>query len=425
MQKKAKKILCTILVIGILSSALAGCSNATKSNKAASNQGSKVTISFVEWNPLPKDNFVTDFMKKYPNIKVNVINVPDSQYSQKINTMISSGSEPDVMLLWENDFAKFSKLDKLTPLDQYVSRSDSSIKEDDLIPAVKEIQDINGGKIYGLPWCYASEILYYNKDMFDKAHVPYPTDQWTWEDFTSAAQKLTIVKDGKTIQWGADDFTQPGLWFSTIGAAGDDMISKDGKMHLGDGAKKALQWQYDLVNKYKVVPPPSANSQASDLFLAGKAAMTRAGSWMIGTYRDIKDFKWDIAPLPKGVRQYSSLHTGFFTISKDSKNKDAAWKFINYCMSEEGQTAIEKMFSNPSTVLSIQKEGAYKVQGINGPTNWAALDETAQFGRFGFVLAPTGLTNDMVSKFQAAVLGQISIDEAIKECNEEAANTSN
>lgn len=381
---------------------------------SSSNNGT-VKIKFSMWDAVPKNNnFVENFMKENPDIIIEMVSIPADSYSQKLNTMVATNTAPDVMLVWECDLPNFANGDKIVALDDYISDT-KSFSAEDFIPAVNNVRKISGGKNYGLPWCYAGEILYYNKNMFDKSGVSYPTNKWTWDDFTNAAKKLTIVENGITTQWGADDMTFGGLWYSTIGAAGDSVIDQSGNLVMGEGLRKTLQWQYDLVNKFKVVPPPSASSAGSDLFLSGRAAMTRTGSWMCSTYRQIENFSWDIAILPKGTRQYSSLHTGFFTISKDSKNKEAAWRFIEYCMSEEGQKSISTAYNNPSAITSFAKDGAYRINGITGPENWSTFDETAQFGQFGYVLATPGLTNDLVKKFQAAVLGQISIDEAIKE----------
>lgn len=372
-------------------------------------------IKFSMWDAVPENNnFIAEFMKENPDISVEVVNIPSDNYSQKLNTMVATHTAPDVMLVWECDLPVFAKGTKLIALDPYIKNT-SAFNQKDLIPAVKKIQQISGGKTYGLPWCYASEILYYNRNMFDAAHVAYPNETWTWEDFLNAARKLTIVKNGQTVQWGCDDITFKGIWYALIGAAGDPVIDADGNIKIGDGARRALQFQYDLVNKYKVAPEPSASSAGSDLFIAGRAAMTRAGSWMCSAYRQIEDFNWDIAPLPKDKRSYSGLHTGFFTISQDTKYKEAAWRFIEFCMSEKGQQIISTAYNNPSAVVPFAEKGAYKVQGTKGPADWKTFDETAQFGEFGYVIAPAGLTDELVRKFQAAVLGQISIDTAIKE----------
>lgn len=382
-------------------------------NESEATDSTTITVSM--WDaPSVEHNFIEAFMEKYPDITVEIVNIPADNYSQKLNTMMATDTSTDVVIAWEGDLKTFANSGKLVSLDSYIS-STSEFPADSLIPAVKKLQDISGGETYGLPWCYAGEILYYNKDMFDIAGISYPDENWTWDDFTNAAKKLTIRKDGNVLQWGSDDITFGGIWYSLIGAAGDPVIGADGKMQIGAGAEKALQFQYDLVNSYKVAPAPSASSAGSDLFIAGRAAMTRAGSWMCSAYREIEEFGWDIAPLPKGERSYASLHTGFFAIPKTTEKKEAAWKFIEYCMSEEGQTMISKGYNNPSAITTFAEKGAYQVKGVMGPTNWSAFDLTAQFGEFGYVLAPAGLTGDLVKKFQAAVLGQVSIEQTLKE----------
>jgi multiple sugar transport system substrate-binding protein len=409
MKEKLRNILAFFVLCLPLATGFAGGNKDTAATTATTH------IKFSMWDAVPENNnFIAEFMKENPDISVEVVNIPSDNYSQKLNTMVATHTAPDVMLVWECDLPLFAKGKKLLPLDDYMKNT-TAFNQKDLIPAVKKIQLISGGKTYGLPWCYASEILYYNKDMFDAAHVSYPTNDWTWEDFQNAAQKLTITKNGRTVQWGCDDITFKGIWYALIGAAGDPVIDTDGTIKIGDGARRALQFQYDLVNKYKVEPEPSVSSSGSDLFIAGRAAMTRAGSWMCSAYRQIQDFNWDIAPLPMDKRHYSGLHTGFFTISQDTKYKEAAWRFIEFCMSEKGQQMISGAYNNPSAIVPFAEKGAYKVQGEKGPANWDAFDKTAQFGEFGYVVAPAGLTDELVRRFQAAVLGQISVDEALKE----------
>lgn len=419
---KSKKIIKKLLMISTATilglSLFTGCSPNKNDGEDSSNTGDQVTIKFAMWDNIDEENdFIKAFEDKNPDVKIDLMVIPSDNYSEKLNSMIAGKSAPDVILAWECDINRFAKNGAIENLESYLSKS--SIDTNDFIPAVNDLTNITGGS-YGLPWCYASEILYYNKDMFDKAGVEYPNNTWTWEDFREAAKKLTIRDGDNVTQWGATTIDIPGVWYSQIGQTGDDVVDSEGNIVLGDGAKKALEFEYQLINEDKVIPEPSgATGNSVDLFTAGKAAMTRSGSWFIGSYKEIKDFKWDIAVLPKGDVQYASLHTGFFTISSDSKYKDAAWRFIEYCMSEEGQEMISKSTSNPSAIKSFTEKGAYRNGGENGPTNWDAIDETAEFGKFGYVLAAPGVTNKLVDKFNAAVAGQVDIEEALKDSQKE------
>ena len=386
--------------------------------------GAPVTVKFASWaqrGDNPDVDWISQFEKKYPDIKIDYIAVTEGNYSEKLNAMIAAHTAPDVILAWECDINRFVKNKAIVPLDDYIKNT-NAFTMDDFVPAVDQFGKATGAT-YALPWCLAAEILYYNKDMFDKAGVAYPTNNWTTQQFEDAAKKLTIVEDGKTIQWGCDAISFQGIWYATMGAFGDDIVDSTGKLALGDSAKKALQWEADLTNKYKVCPEPAASgTNAVDLFIAGRAAMTRLGNWMIQTYRPIKDFKWDIAPLPKNTRQYTNLHTGLFTINAESKVKDAAWKFIEYSMGDEGQELICKMGTNPSARKSITAKGFYRAGGVNGPTNWAGLDESLGFAKFGYVVANPGVTNGAVNNFNAVMMDQMDIDTAIKKAND-AANT--
>lgn len=388
----------------LISMAACGGSSNTASN------GGTVTLSFSAWDKLPNSWFA-GFKKKYPNIKINFVNITTG-YNAKINQMIVAGNAPDVMLLQESDYVRFAKNGVLVDLKNNL-KSSKVIDSTNFISAVSGLSSqVNG--TFGLPWCVASEILYYNKDMFNAAGVSYPTKNWTWDDYTTAAKKLTKTSGGITTQWGADALTYGGIWYSLAGQAGDKVVS-NGKLSLGSGAKKALELQNKLTNVLKVSPAPSSGSAVADLFTAGKAAMTLNGSWNINsTYKDVP-FHWDVATLPSapGGRAYNSLHTGFFAINAKSKNQTAAWKFIEYYMSSEGQTVIEKNTGNLSAIKSVADKGAWKVQGKNGPSSWSAVQDSINQGKFGYVTVNSAPTSNLVNEFNAYVLGQTPLSTVL------------
>ncbi len=374
----------------------------------------QVTITYAHWNALQDPyNYVQAFEKANPNIKVNFTLIPESEYSQKLHTMAVTGTLPDVLCLWECDLGNFAKQSLIVPLDNYVAGS-SVVSKSDFIPAVGSLMKMQG-HLYGLPWCYATEVLYYNKDMFDKAGIPYPNDNWTWQDFEHAVKALTVTENGKVVQWGCDALSFQGLWYSLIGTFGDKIVNDKGQIDIGDGARKFLQWWHDLTNKY-IAPPQVAavGVPTTDLFQAGKAAMTFQGSWMsTSVYKGITDFNWDMAPIPRGVRNYSTLHTGFYAINAKSTHKDAAWKFIEFCLDKQGQELINRGCTLTSAEPSLQSPVGCS-PGPKGPTNWSAITKTAQFAEWGYVLLPPGLTFNIVKDFYGVMLDQMTVDQALK-----------
>jgi multiple sugar transport system substrate-binding protein len=378
-----------------------------------------VTITFAMWGPVsPQYNFITAFEHKYPNIHVSLTEIPQQNYAQKITAEVATGTAPDVLLLWENMIKPFAKEGAIVKLNSYI-KNNPNLQMSNFLPAFRNLAQQSGG-VYGFPWTWATHLLFYNENMFRKAHVPFPTDNWTWQDYANAAKKLTIVKNGRVTQWGSAGIGFPGVWYSLIGSAGDQVVNSKGQLSIGAGAIQAMQWQSYLTNKLKVQPQPATTNNAVDLFEAGQAAMTLNGSWMVSTYDGIKNFKWNIAPLPYDKVKYDDLHTGFFAINSHSAHKQADWDFIQFCMSPEGQKLLEKGTNNPSAELSLQKYAWYKLGSANGPTNWAAFNIAGERARLGYVLLPTGLTNYIDNELTAAVLGQVKPQEVIKLSYQEA-----
>ncbi len=378
----------------------------------------QITIKYVHWNALPEDpyNYVEAFEQQYPQYKIDFTLIPEAEYPAALRQMARTGTLPDVLCLWEHDMLEFAEAGYIIPLDQYVAKSEV-VNLEDFIPAVRSLVKLQK-RLYGLPWCYATHFLYYNKDLFDKVGVPYPDDTWTWQNFVDAARALTDPEAGI---YGCDAIVFHGIWFDLIGTFGDPIIDEQGRFAIGGCTEKLLKGLYQLT-KEGVIAKPAAlamGATAVDLFAAGKAAMAFNGSWMVSQYKDITDFAWDIAPNPLMVydgyaRRYAGLHTGFFAINAKSKVKNAAWKFIEFCLSQEGQRLISEAYANPSARFSVMERGYHEVRGPKGPTNWEALWIQAKHGHWGYTLLPPKLWMDTVEDFYSVMLGQLSPSEAVQ-----------
>jgi multiple sugar transport system substrate-binding protein len=417
---KSKKIFALVLFAALTGSMFSGCgsSSSEKTSSSSSNAGGKVTIAV--WNE-PNSNEELNMYaqcEKKTGIDVEVTVIPESDYSSKLNQMVSTGDDSiDIYVVWENDIANFAHEDGIIALDDYLSKS--SIKTNDFIYAVEKLSSGLGGT-YGLPWCAATELLYYNQDMFDAAGIEYPNNDWSYSDFKAAAEKLTKkASDGSTEIYGcALPNTQ--TWWAGIGGAGDQVYDPStGKLVIGDGA---VSFVTDCLNMVKSGIMPAPSSDTADLFAAGKAAMSWQGSWNIGTYGSKLSFNWDIASIPTNKIKYNTLHTGFYTINAKSKNKDNAFKVIEYLMGEEGQTINSKASGNPSAIKSIADKGAWKVESATTVENWDAITDSLNAGVFGYTCLPSGVTNNAVSEFNSALLGQKTpqqaVENALKYANE-------
>ena len=405
MKKLLSLLLCVLMMAGLVPVALAQDAE---------------SVSLLVWNEPNEDQEMDMYYQagQTTGINVDITVIPETEYSSKLNQMIAAKNDADIMVVWECDIANFAAAKGILPLDDYLA--DSTIDTDDFIDAVASLS-AGLGSTYGLPWCAATEIMYYNEEMFDAAGIAHPTNDWAYEDFLAAARALTQYnEDGSTAVYGC---TLPNLqtWWAGVGMAGDQIFDPaTGEMVIGEGAVDFVTDCATLVEE-GVMPAPSSDD--ADLFSSGMAAMSWQGSWQIFTYADMLTFNWDIAALPVNKLQYNTLHTGFYTIASACKNPDAAWTVVEYLMGEEGQRINSASSGNPSALLTIANKGEWKVESATTVANWDAITTSLACGVFGYTCLPAGVTGNAVSLFESALLGQITPEEAVQQASDYAAET--
>ena len=114
----------------------------------------------------------------------------------------------------------------LVPIQPLVD--DGSIDVDAYPESLRSIYTFDG-TVYGIPRDFDTIALFYNKDLFDKAGVEYPTGDWTWDDLRAAAEKLTIKEGDTATQWGFGSTTSDGKqnYFNLIKQNGGEILNED------------------------------------------------------------------------------------------------------------------------------------------------------------------------------------------------------
>ncbi|MFF1572326.1 ABC transporter substrate-binding protein [Leifsonia sp. NPDC058292] len=310
---------------------LAGCSSTTGSGSdATADPNLSASISYAFWDSNQKpamDALIKDFNKEYPKIKVTEQITPYQNFFTKLQTQGSSKTLPDVFWMNGPNFQLYASNGMLEPVSSAVDPSNYPA-------ALNELYSYDG-KQYGTPKDFDTIAVYYNKAIFDKAGVAYPTADWTWDEFHQKAKEISDKLKGDGI-YGVASGLAGGqeVYYNTILQAGGSVISKDGKTSGYDDPKtiKGLQFVRDLVADGS---SPSL-SQLSDTpqdqwFINGKSAMFWSGTWsnaeLLGS--PIKD-SIALVPLPKGERSATVIHGLANVVSKESKNKAAAVAFQNY-----------------------------------------------------------------------------------------------
>ena len=309
-------------------------------------------ISFLIWQSSPgMDKLVGEdlprmFEAKYPGTKINATVLPYDQYNTKLALLVSAGTPPDIFESGP-DFMRYVTEGVVVPLDDRFAAdpilsdaTQSRVEANDFMRADRQhIYGTQFGSICGMQ-------LYYNRDLFDKAGVAYPDENWTWDDFRAAAKKLTVEENGETVQWGTawgylggwDGGWSPLVW--DYGAEYFDSPFQTKALYL-DKPEVIAAWQFmqDLVYKDKVAPTPATLdvlSQAGGALLSGKVAMLVDGCWMMQSYKG-GDFQLGMSVLPKGPA--GRVNTGWFAggmaIAKASKYPDLAWEYLRWLAADE------------------------------------------------------------------------------------------
>lgn len=291
------------------------------------------------------------FMKANPDIQVQVLTVPSEGYDQKVLTMIAGGTPPDIFGSGDVQIPTIVSKHYALDLKPLIDKEGYDLA--DFYPQVVEGLTFNG-QLVGLTDNWDTQVLYYNKSLFDAKQVPYPTEAWTWDDYVVAARKLTSGSGAaKTYGTVYDPWFVP--IFDQIWSNGGEIFNADGtKCELsGPKAVEAMQWVADLLAS-GVAPTRNQLEQgkeAGELFETGRAAMlVGAGRWAAFDFNEVKKFDWAVAPLPKGsAGRANFFHLPMYAISANAKNKAGAWKFLKYMVSPEAvRVAAEHAQGIPS-----------------------------------------------------------------------------
>lgn len=310
-------------------------------------QSEKTVIKFSSWGSETEVSIIKPVLKQFeaenPDIRIEFIHIPKN-YFQKLQLLIASNLIPDVMFVNNVDSSLFVQnhifLDLSPNLDndKFISSKDFFQKSLDAFTYQKHL--------FAIPRDISNLVIYYNKDIFDKYNVPYPSNNWDFSGFLAASQKLTkdINGDKRIDVFGIGFEDYPLFWMPFLWSNGGGLIDKNLKTVLINKPEsiEAVQFYADLRNKYHVAPSLSeaGSAKMTQMFLQGKIAMQINGRWSVPKYRSDANFNWGIAKFPSGkAGSIVDADASGWAISRNSKHKDASWKLVSYLASKK--TSIE------------------------------------------------------------------------------------
>ncbi len=279
----------------------------------------------------------------------------------------------------------------LENLDPYIQKSGYNLN--DYWPGLLESAMYNGS-VYGLPRDIESNVLYYNKALFDAAGVAYPDANWTWDDLLAAAEKLT-VKDGDTVKQYALAMENNGKfskWLLQNGGSILDDMRNPSKCTLADAKSvEAIAFFADMLANGYAMRDADLNQAGGDAgaFQSGQAAMIVQNTSRVSGF-NAAGMNYDVAvvPIPEGGIRWNPAGGAAWVMSANSDNKDAAWTFLSWLQGSEGG---EKLYTERGEIFpALQSVANSPVFMTDDPpaNKQAIIDEAAASGVGGFGYFP-------------------------------------
>ncbi len=320
---------------------------------------------------------VDAYKQSAPGTDVQIIEASDrSDLIARLSTSIAGGSPPDVFLLNYRFYGQFASKGAIEPLDERIAAS-AAVDPEDYYPTAMEAFRWRGAQLC-LPQNVSSLAVYYNRDLFQRFGVPEPKAGWTWNDLVATATAMTRDANGVVVKGTESEGT--GQVVATYGLGIEPSMIRLAPFVWSNGgeivdnpqrptrftldtpkAKEALVNLIDLRAAYGVVPTDEEVEAEGDesRFANGRLAMLMSSRRSTTTFRSITAFDWDVAALPTYGQPAGILHSDAYCMTQGSRNKDAAWRFVEYAISAEGQRIIAATGRTVPSHIEVSRSDAF------------------------------------------------------------------
>ncbi|MGV9799295.1 ABC transporter substrate-binding protein [Mycobacterium sp. NPDC003449] len=310
-------------------------------------------------------SLIAQYNKEHPDVKVNELYSSNDLVLQKVLTAVRGGSAPDVAYMFGSWSPNIAKIPQVVDMSEVVSEPDWNW--DDFYPAEREAATV-GDKVVGVPALVDNLAIVYNKKLFADAGVAPPTASWTWDDFRSAAAKLTDPSKGQYGWLIPADGSEDTVWHYVpmLWEAGGDILSADNEHAAfnSDAGVKALTVLQKMAVDDKSLYLDTTNENGPKLMNSGKVAMLVTGPWDLSQVSDI-DYGVQVMPSfagSAGAHQTISGPDNWVVFNNGDQRKQAATDFVKWLTAPEQVRTFSLATGDLPTRLSVGQDQAFRDQ---------------------------------------------------------------
>jgi multiple sugar transport system substrate-binding protein len=273
-------------------------------------------------------DFSAAFEEANPDATVKVTAIPWDSAHNKIASAIAAGEGPDVSLIGTTWMGEFAEAGGLMPTPEGL------VDEGDFFPGPWGSTEV-GGTSYGVPWYVETRVLYYRKDLAEKAG--WSEAPQTWDDLKQFA---TDLHDKAGVDYGISLHPgQVGSWQTMMPFAwsnGASLTNEDGTEYTIDSPEmtEALDYYTSFFKEDITETRLLDLGELENGFADGTYGSFISGPWHTGLVEDagVKQDQYAVAPLPgpDASPGTSFVGGGNLAVFKDSDNADNAWKYVQW-----------------------------------------------------------------------------------------------
>ena len=429
MKKLARKCKWAVSAMACAAVLLSGCgSNTTEkpASKPADAQTEKNAAGADEAVTIRLDQFsgsgaseealkkmIAKFNEQYPNVKVELQSFGYDDYFTQLQSKIVGGSAADVFELNFENFVAYASEDVLLDIGDLIG--DTSGFNQTALEAFQY-----DGKQFGIPNSFSNVVLIYNKDLFDKAGVSYPTDDWTWTEMLEAAKNIRALSADTYGLYRPLSFHE---FYKGVKQNGGSLLSEDGKnftVNLPQNVE-TLEIMSDWVTGSNVMPSDAQMGGMGDwdLFKSGRLGMIVTGIWAFSDFTDNCDFAWDVAVEPGNTAKATHFFSNAYVVNKETTNPEAAAALAAFLAGskEAAQIRVDASWELPPVTYQDVLDSYLKV---TPPENREAVFKSLDYLVTPPVVKQQSEMQEIISKYlNNAVSGNISAKDALDACQAE------
>ena len=356
----------------------AACSSGGGSTNTSGSPGGSGPVELTMWQGYTPPNgsdpaneyeslmkIIADYNASQSKVHVTAQYVNSDHALTKVETALQGNEQPDITYQYGTNMPQIATAPKVVDLTSKVQESDFNWS--DFFPGEQAVATVDG-KVLGIPALVDNLAVVYNKDLFEQAHVPAPTADWTWADFTAASKSIAALSTPSKPIFGVAfpaDGSETTVWEyeAMLWEAGGDILNADNTQAAfnspaGVRALSVLQQLHQDNSAYLDYNPDAGKSE--NLFNSGNIGMMITGPWDLSSFPDVN---YGVQVMPSfdagGSHVPIAGPDNWVIFDNGQARVDAAWDFLKYLSSTQLLTQDAMATGHLPLRASVEQDPAF------------------------------------------------------------------